>query len=96
LKKIILFEVDYRENEEIIRALGAIGDPKAVPELERIARGGWPLFPRSRERMKAVLFESLEQYPRQSIRGLIALGGQSSDPRVLRACRRLQEGATRG
>jgi hypothetical protein len=92
LKKMILFDSDYRDNEEIIIVLGEIGDPKAVPDLERIARGKWPLFPKSRARMKAVLFESLQRYPKKSIEGLISIGEQSDDPRVQRACRKLREG----
>ncbi len=96
LKKAIFFESDYRENEETIRVLGEIGDEAAVPELERMARGTWPLYPRSRERMKAVLFESLERYPAAAIQGLLAIGEQSNDPRVLRACRKTREGANRG
>ncbi len=89
LKKVILFESDYGYNEEIILALGEIGDPRSIPELERIATGGWPLFPKRRNRMKAMLFESLGRYPRQSISGLISIGMQSGDPRILRACAKL-------
>lgn len=89
IKKIILFESDYADNEDIIRALGEIGDPRALSELERIAKGNWPLFPKRRARMKAVLFESLERYPRSSISGLLSIGRQSGDPRILRACEKL-------
>ncbi len=91
LKKVILFDSDYGDNEEIIRALGEIGDPGAVPELERLARGGWPLYPKSRARMKATIFESLDRFPREAIDGLLIFGEQSGDPRVLRACRKLRK-----
>jgi len=91
LKKAILFESDYRDNEELIRVLGEIGDPHAVPELERLAKGGWPLFPKSRARMKATIFESLGRFPRGSIDGLLAIGERSDDPRVLRACQKLRK-----
>ncbi len=92
LKRVILFESDYEDNEEIIRALGEIGDPKAVPELERIARGGWPLFPKSQARMKATIFESLGRFPRRAVDDLMSFGVQSDDPRVLRACQKLRKG----
>ncbi|MDH4161594.1 MAG: HEAT repeat domain-containing protein [Nitrospirota bacterium] len=90
LKKAIFFESDYRDNEDVIRVLGEIGDTNSVPELERIAKGGWPLFPQSRDRMKAVLFESLGRYPRSDIAGLIAIGMQSGNPRIMRAASRLR------
>ena len=90
LKHAVLFESDYRDNEEIIRALGEIGDFRAIPELERIAKGGWPLFPKSRNRMKAALFESLGRYPRPALAGLLAVGAGSGDPRILRACAKLK------
>lgn len=95
LKKVILFESDYQENEDIIRVLGEIGDARSLPELERMARANWPLFPKSRQRMKAVLFESLERYPRSAVTTLLSIGEQTGDPRVLRACTRLKEGKSR-
>ncbi len=91
LKKVILFESDYGYNEEVIRTLGEIGDPRAVPELERLARGAWPLFPKSRARMKATIFESLSRFPWEAINDLLILGEQSDDPRVLRACQKLRK-----
>lgn len=93
LKRVILFEGDYEDNELIIRALGDIGDPRAVPELEKLARGAWPLYPKSRDRMKATLFGSLERYPRTALGGLLRVGEQSGDPRIIRACAALREGA---
>lgn len=91
LKKVILFENDYGDNEELIRALGEIGDVRALPELDRLARGGWPLFPKSRARMKATIFESLGRFPREAIDALLRFGEQSDDPRVLRACQKLRK-----
>ncbi len=91
IKKAILFENDYRDNEAIIRVLGEIGDPRAVPELERLARGRWPLFPKSRARMMTTLFESLDRFPRASVEVLLEVGEGSDDPRVLRACQRLRK-----
>jgi HEAT repeat protein len=91
LKKVILFESDYGDNEEIIRALGEIGDPRAMPDMERLARGAWPLFPKSRARMRATIFESLSRFPREAIDGLLSFGEQSDDPRVLRTCQKLRK-----
>jgi hypothetical protein len=91
IKRAILFETDYAENEEIIRALAELGDPRAVPDLEKLARASWSLYPQSLMRMKETLFESLERYPRDSIQGLLRIGEQSGSDRIKRACRKLAE-----
>ena len=67
IKQVILFEADYRWNEEIIKALGEIGDPRAIPDLEKLARATWSLYPQGRLRMKEMLFESLGRYPRERL-----------------------------
>lgn len=91
IKRVILFEADYTVNEEIIRALGEIGDPRAVPELEKLAKASWSLYPRGLAKMKLALFESLGRYPRQSIEGLIKIGERSGDEGIRRAVRKLVE-----
>ncbi len=91
IKRAILFETDYAENEEIIRALGDIGDPRAVPDLEKLARATWSLYPQSLLRMKEALFESLARYPIGSIAGLLKIGERSESDKVKRACRKLME-----
>ncbi len=89
IKKVILFDADYTVNEEIVRALGEIGDARAIPDIEKLARASWTLYPDSLARMKVTLFESLGRYPRESINGLIKMGERSNDDRVRRACRKL-------
>jgi len=91
IKKVILFEADYTVNEEIIKALGEIGDARAAPELEKLARASLTLYPQSLARMKTTLFESLGRYPGQSVAGLLKLGERSEDDRIKRACRKLME-----
>ncbi len=91
VKKVILFDTDYTVNEEIIRALGEIGDPTAVPELERLARASWTLYPERLSRMKVALFESLSRYPKESIAGLLKAGERLNDDRIKRACRKFRE-----
>jgi hypothetical protein len=90
-KKTILFETDYAVNEELIRALGEIGDPRAIPDLEKMAKAGWSLYPKSHDRMKAVLFESLGRYPKEGIAELLRIGERSGDEQILRTCRKLSE-----
>jgi hypothetical protein len=93
LKGTILFESDYAVNEELIRALGEIGDPRAVPDLEKLARSTFSLHPAAMARMKQTLFASLGQYPREKIRTLLQIGERSGDEQVRKECRKLAEQA---
>lgn len=91
IKRAIIFETDYAENIEIIKALGDIGDPRAVPDLEKLARATWSLYPKSLVRMKEAVFESLGRYPKGSIAGLIKIGERLENDRIRQACRKLTE-----
>jgi hypothetical protein len=87
----LLFEADYTINEEIIRALGEIGDSRAVPELGKMARSGRTLHPQRQMKMKEVLFESLERYPPDAIAGLIRVGELVNNDAIRRSCKKLME-----
>lgn len=91
LKRVILFETDYAENEEIIRALGNIGDPRAIPDLEKLAKASWSLYPQSLLRMKEAIYNSLARYPRQSIVHLVKIGERLNSDAIRRTCRQLAE-----
>jgi HEAT repeat protein len=91
LKRVILFETDYSENEEIIRALGNIGDRRAVPDLEKLARASWSLYPQSLLRMKETIYGSLARYPRESVGRLIKIGEKLNSDAIRRICRQLAE-----
>ncbi len=91
LKRVILFETDYAENEEIVRALGNIGDPRAVPDLEKLARASWSLYPQSLLRMKEGLYDSLGRYPRESVSRLIQVGEKLNSEKIRRICKQLRE-----
>ncbi|MFA5072567.1 MAG: HEAT repeat domain-containing protein [Nitrospirota bacterium] len=91
IKHKILFEPDYERNEELIKALGEIGDPRAIRELERLAQAAWPLYPRSLLHMKEILFHSLERYPREQITRLLEIGESLGHEPIRRSCRKLQE-----
>jgi len=91
IKRVILFEADYTVNEEIIRALGEIGDIRAIPDLAKLARSGWTLYPKRQMKMKEVLFQSLGRYPREAIADLIGMGEQLNNDTIRRACKKLME-----
>jgi hypothetical protein len=72
----------YRRNEEIIKALGKIGDPKVMPLLERIARRSWAIFPSEAWKVKLALFESLGEYPLEHLSTIMNVGRESKDFRI--------------
>jgi hypothetical protein len=91
IKRVILFETDYAENEEIIKALGNIGDARAVPELEKLASATWSLYPSSLLHMKETIYASLARYPREKIAGLLRIGGKLNSDTIRRTCSQLSE-----
>ncbi len=90
IKRVILFETDYTVNEEIIKALAKIGDPRAIGDLERLARAR-TLYPQRRLRMQQLLFESLGRYPVKSITGLLQIGKRSGDDTITKSCKKWME-----
>ena len=91
LKRVILFETDYHENEEIIRVLGNIGDPRAIPDLEKLAKASWSLYPQSLLRMKETIYNSLARYPRESIARLVKIGERLNSDTIRRICKQFAE-----
>ncbi len=90
-KKTILFETDYAVNDELIRSLGEIGDRRAIPELVKMAKANWSLYPKSHGRMKVTLYKSLGRYPQESIAELLRIGAESDDEKIRQLCRKLAE-----
>jgi hypothetical protein len=91
IKRVILFETDYVENEEIIGVLGNIGDPRAIPDLEKLARATWSLYPQSLMHMKETIFTSLARYPREKLAELISIGEKLKSETIRRLCSRFME-----
>ena len=91
IKRVILFETDYVENEEIIKVLGNIGDPRAIPDLEKLSRATWSLYPQSLMHMKETIYSSLARYPREKIAGLLMVGEKLNSDTIRRTCSRLME-----
>jgi hypothetical protein len=95
LKRVILFETDYAENEEIIKVLGNIGDARAVPDLEKLASATWSLYPSSLMHMKETIYASLARYPREKIAGLLRIGEKISSDTIRRSCSQLKDKETK-
>ena len=72
-----------------IRALGELGEPTALPALERFFGDPFFLWPSKAERHAA--WESLSGYPKESRAALIERGLRSSDGTVRGICIRLSQ-----
>jgi HEAT repeat protein len=73
-----------------LRALARLGDPAALPALERFFAGGW-LPPVARAERRAA-FATLGAYPEPHRRPLIARGLRSRDAAIRAICERLERG----
>jgi hypothetical protein len=80
---------DMARREAALRTLGAIGDPKAVQPLTRIARRRWSISQKQLMQLKRVLFESLEGYEYASVKELLHLGLKQKDHLITSTCWRL-------
>jgi len=84
-----LFKSQYSRNEKIITTLGKTGDPRAVPILEELAKSRWAFWPKSLNRMKLTLFESLHGYELAHITSLLKIGHMSEDNRIRQLCQNI-------
>ncbi|HEU5162876.1 MAG TPA: HEAT repeat domain-containing protein [Thermoanaerobaculia bacterium] len=72
-----------------IRALGEIGDPRALRPLDRFFRKSWLPWPAREERLAA--WESLASYPPQARKPFLEIGRKSRDANVRAICARLSK-----
>ena len=73
-------ETDYKT--DIIRALGDIGDARAIGPLQRLY-SSFALFNRgNREDLKIEIFKSLDKYPHEAARKLIEQGLSSKNQQI--------------
>ncbi|MDH5298493.1 MAG: HEAT repeat domain-containing protein, partial [Desulfobulbaceae bacterium] len=84
-----LFRTNLRKNVPLIKALGQIGDPAALPALEKIVRRSFSLFPKDLRQLKKTVFESIGHYPAASLATLIAMGEKAQDKTIRVACQRV-------
>lgn len=80
---------DFERRIAALQALGRIGDPACVPELEKIAKRRRLFARKSLRQLKQVMYESLGGYPFRDVEHLIMLGIKGKDETIRRTCRRL-------
>jgi hypothetical protein len=89
LSRWALFKSQCSRNEKIITALGKIGDSKAIPILEKLAKRRWVFWKKNLNRMKLALFESLHGYELSHISSLLKIGQMSQDNRIRQLCQKI-------
>ncbi|MCX5849934.1 MAG: hypothetical protein NTW65_10855 [Deltaproteobacteria bacterium] len=86
LKTFYIREEDSILNEWIVQQLGDTGNPWAVPYMKTIMSVRFTLFPQRLSRMKGILYESLEHFPRQAVQSLLEGGSKSRNRRIRASC----------
>ncbi len=89
LKTRVMFKTDIQKNEQIIAALGQIGDTAVIPTLVKLAKSGGLFRQEELLHMKQVLFASLQGYPRDAVGQLLEIGQNSKDKSIRNACRQI-------
>jgi HEAT repeat protein len=80
---------DAQRQEASIRALGRIGDARAVPVLDKLARRRWSMSKKHQLHLKQVIFESLDGYAAQDILDLLHFGIKEKDVAIRSACEKM-------
>jgi len=76
----------------LLVSLGRIGDPAALPTLNKLARRRWSFSKKKLRYLQRCLFESLGGYPYSNVADLIHFGLKHKDDFVRDTCRKLLEG----
>lgn len=94
--EVVSLLVDYAQQrgeaqrqEAAIRALGRIGDARAVPVLDKLARRRWSMSKKHQLRLKQVIFESLDGYAAQDISDLLHFGIKDEDAVIRSNCEKI-------
>lgn len=80
---------DAQRQEASIRALGHIGDARAVPVLDKLARRRWSMSKKHQRHLKQVIFESLDGYAAQDILDLLHFGIKEKDTAIRSKCEKM-------
>ena len=82
-------KLDYRKNIAIIKSLGRIGDPCALPILTKLVRKSLAIHPNDLRKMRIAFFESLHGYPKESLSPIIKHAENTEDYRIRIICKNL-------
>jgi HEAT repeats len=80
---------DFEQREAALRALGRIGDARAIPTLVKLAYRRWGIPKKQIQHLKQVLYETLGGYPMEQIKDLLHYGLKQKDQAIQETCRSL-------
>jgi HEAT repeats len=86
---------DLELRESALRALGRIGDSRAIPALTRLAHRRWGISQKQIGHLKRVLYDTLDGYPFGEIKHLLHYGLKQKDAVIQSACHKLLRKGTR-
>ncbi|MCL5024367.1 MAG: hypothetical protein M1497_13575 [Nitrospirae bacterium] len=82
LERKDLFGIELHYKLSVVRALGEIGDPRALDALMRLCRARSLLYRSRMEEIRGEILKSLSQYPPASVRPLLERGLTSRDKEI--------------
>lgn len=89
LEKKDIFGSGSGDKVSIIRALGKIGDPRAVSVLTKIYHSSAILFKAELDQLRVEIFKNTENYPRDSVNHLLEIGLRSRNYEIRAISERL-------
>ncbi len=89
LEKKDLFRTEWFHKTSVVKALGDIGDPRAVDTLIRLYQSWTMLYRSSMEELKVEIFRSLSNYPQALVRPLLDQGLASKNKEIRAISERL-------
>ena len=95
LTAIVQQRRDLAHREAALRTLGQIGDARALPVLNKLARRRWSMSRKQTDHLRRVVFETLAGYPMGQVKALLHEGLKRKDAAIQDICRRLLREGTR-
>ena len=89
LEAIALHRGEKESRELAIRALGRIGDPRAIATLSKIAHRRWCITQKHNLHLKRIIFDTLGGYPGSAIQNLVRYGLKQKDAVIQETCQQL-------
>jgi len=91
IRRVMLFRSAIEQNEELINALGSIGNPDTITFLQKILKTSFTFYPKALSKMKQTLFETLGEYPQKDIFPLLQIGMQLKNDKIRERCQNLMQ-----
>jgi len=89
IQSLMLFRSAIQQNEELIKALGHIGNPETITVLQKILKTSFTFYPKTLSKMKQTIFETLEGYQQTDISPLLQIGMQLKNEKIRELCQEL-------